>query len=179
MPKIHDITLAGTDSVLVHRASKVRFFDKTLKDLIQDMFLTMDAKRGVGLAAPQIGLPYQIAVVKPEGLVIINPKVVSAEGLRIMDEGCLSIPDVAGKVPRSRKLVFDAQDENGKHYRIKAEDNLLAHVCEHEIDHLFGVLFFHRIQKYHNRIKNAINSKGIAEKLLAARGEQGVSQPST
>jgi peptide deformylase len=118
--------------------------------LIQDMYETMYAAQGVGLAAPQVGLPLRLAVINvtPENrrghFVIINPRIVRREGILKSDEGCLSLPGVGGAIfKRSAKVTVEALNEKGLPITISGE-GLLARCLQHEIDHLDGKMIIHR-----------------------------------
>jgi peptide deformylase len=113
-----------------------------LQRLIDDMFDTMHAAQGIGLAAPQVGRAERLAIVEIEGerLVLINPAIVSESGSEKGEEGCLSIPDVYGDVERSARVTVHALDRNGKAFEIDA-DGLMSRCLQHEIDHLHGKLF--------------------------------------
>jgi peptide deformylase len=121
-------------------------FDDDLQQLIDDMFETMYSVRGVGLAAPQIGINIRLSVVdctsdKSQQLVLINPEIIeSSEELCSYQEGCLSVPGVYAQVKRAKSVRLRAQDRHGKIYEIDAED-LLAECFQHEIDHLNGKVF--------------------------------------
>lgn len=126
-------------------AKPVEQFDDKLQTLIDDMFETMYAANGVGLAAPQIGVSLRLAVVdtvgdKTQQIVLINPEIVSKEGKVTYEEGCLSIPGAYDTVTRSQKVTLKALDRLGKPFEMEAE-GLLAECFEHEIDHLDGKLF--------------------------------------
>jgi peptide deformylase len=126
-------------------AKPVETFDDNLHALIDDMFDTMYHARGVGLAAPQIGVSLRLSVIDVVGdknnqLVIINPEIVSAEGSKEFEEGCLSVPGAYDTVVRSEKVKVKALDKMGKPIEIEA-DGLLAECLQHEIDHLNGKLF--------------------------------------
>ncbi len=110
--------------------------------LVDDMFETMYAAKGIGLAAPQVGRTERVAVVDVEGAryVIVNPEIVLREGSQKGEEGCLSIPDVYADVERAMHVIVQAQDREGKPIEIEATD-LLARCLQHEIDHLHGKLF--------------------------------------
>jgi peptide deformylase len=113
-----------------------------VRRFIDDLFETMDAAKGVGLAANQVGVATRVAVVgvQDERLVMVNPVIVSAEGKERAEEGCLSIPEVYGDVTRPERIVLEAVDREGKPYR-KEATGLLARAIQHEIDHLDGILF--------------------------------------
>ena len=113
-----------------------------LRRLIDDMFDTMYAAQGIGLAAPQVGRTERIAVVDVENkpLAIVNPQIVLAEGEERGEEGCLSIPEIYGDVDRALRVVVRALDRDGAPFDIDAA-GLLARCLQHEIDHLHGKLF--------------------------------------
>ena len=117
-------------------------FTGELQTLIDDMFETMYAAQGIGLAAPQVGRREQLAVldVDDNPLVIVNPEIIERDGKERAEEACLSIPDIYGDVDRSRRVVVRALDRHGEPQEIVATD-LLARCLQHEIDHLHGRLF--------------------------------------
>ncbi|MCX7116898.1 MAG: peptide deformylase [Legionellales bacterium] len=133
------------DPRLRQPTSVVKTFDKKLHDLIKDMFDTMYFAKGVGLAAPQIGISLSLSVVdvlgdKTEQLVLVNPKIIASTGLVEYQEGCLSVPGAYDTVMRSEKVTIQAQDRFGKTFEMEAE-GLLGECFQHEIDHLNGKLF--------------------------------------
>ena len=131
------------DPVLRQKAKRIRYVDRSIQRLIEDMFETMHAAPGVGLAAPQVGIPLRVAVISvpdEEDIVLINPQIVRKTGERLVNEGCLSVPGYVGEIKRAEKVTVKGRDRNGKEIRIKA-DELLAQALEHEIDHLNGVLY--------------------------------------
>jgi len=137
--------------VLEKPAEKVTVFDEELKKLIEDMFESMYAARGVGLAAPQIGISRRIAVVdvtfrEDPGakLVLINPEIIHKGGRHAQSEGCLSIPDFRENVSRAKEATVRAQDVTGKVFE-KTADDLLARAFQHETDHLNGKLYISHI----------------------------------
>jgi peptide deformylase len=139
------------NSVLEKPAEKVTVFDEELKKLVEDMFESMYAARGVGLAAPQIGISRRIAVVDvsfkedPDAtLVLINPEVIHKEGRHAQSEGCLSIPDFRENVSRAKVVTIRAQDLAGNVFE-KTGDDLLARAFQHETDHLNGKLYLSHI----------------------------------
>jgi peptide deformylase len=136
------------NAVLRNKARKVSRFDAALRTLVQDMIETMRDAPGVGLAAPQIGVPLQVAVVEhePEQIhVLVNPEIVKSEGEHILDEGCLSVPGYWGKVRRFEKVTVKAKDAHGKEIRITAAEGLLGQALQHEIDHLNGMVYVDRL----------------------------------
>lgn len=133
------------DARLRQPTALITTFDEALQTLIDDMFDTMYNAKGVGLAAPQIGISLRLAVVdasrdKSQQLVLINPEVISCEGHADYEEGCLSVPGAYDKVRRADKVTIRAQDRVGQKYEMTA-DGLLGECFQHEIDHLNGKLF--------------------------------------
>lgn len=123
----------------------ITVFDEALQQLIDDMFETMYAAKGIGLAAPQIAISKKLAVIdvsndKSKTWCLINPVIVERKGEALMEEGCLSVPGVYDKAPRALWVKLRALDRHGNPYEIEAED-LLAHCIQHEVDHLNGTLF--------------------------------------
>ena len=139
---ILDIRVLG-DPVLRKPTKPVTEFTDELRRLVADMFETMYAAEGIGLAAPQVGRSERLAVVDVEGkkYTLINPQIVSRGGAgEKAEEGCLSIPDIYGDVERPPEVTIRAFDENGNQYEASAND-LLGRCFQHEIDHLDGKLF--------------------------------------
>jgi peptide deformylase len=139
---ILDIRVLG-DPVLRKPTKPVTEFTDELRRLIADMFETMYAAEGIGLAAPQVGRSERLAVVDVEGkkYTLINPEIVSRNGAtEKAEEGCLSIPDIYGDVERPPEVTIRAFDENGNQYEASANE-LLGRCFQHEIDHLDGRLF--------------------------------------
>ncbi len=137
--------------VLEKSAEPVAVFDDTLKKLIEDMFESMYAAHGVGLAAPQIGISKRLAVIDttfkedPNAkLVLANPEIIHTEGRVTQNEGCLSIPEFREPVTRARKVTIRAQDVNGKWFE-KTGEELLARALLHETDHLNGKLYISHV----------------------------------
>ena len=130
------------DPVLEKKCREVTELTPRLKDLIDDMFETMYESRGVGLAAPQVGILRRIVVIDigDDPIVMINPRIVSTEGEQTDDEGCLSVPGKAGKVTRPMKVTAEALDRDMKPFTLEAEGLLARAVC-HETDHLDGILY--------------------------------------
>ncbi len=135
------------DPVLEKKAEPVTVFNDELRKLVDDMFESMYAAHGVGLAAPQIGISKRLAVIDvtfkedPEAkLVLVNPEIIHTEGRHSQNEGCLSIPDFRENVTRPRNVTIRAQDVTGKFYE-KTGEELLARAFLHETDHLNGKLY--------------------------------------
>jgi peptide deformylase len=139
------------DPFLLKKAAPVSRVDDRIRELVRDLFETMRAASGVGLAATQIGVGKRVIVVdishveeELAPLALVNPEIVESKGLEEGTEGCLSIPGVEGVVPRAEFILVKAQDEQGRPVQIPAH-GLLARVLQHEIDHLDGILFIDRI----------------------------------
>jgi len=136
------------DPVLRQKAKRVRNMDESIKRLIDDMLETMPAVSGVGLAAPQVGVPLRVAVIgipEEETIVLINPEIVKRSGERTVVEGCLSVPGYRGEIQRSVSVTVKGRDRQWKEVRLKATE-LLAQALEHEIDHLNGVLYIDHLE---------------------------------
>jgi peptide deformylase len=148
--KLYTIVKYG-DPVLEKPTPVNKKFDAELAQLAEDMFATMYAAQGVGLAAPQIGKSLRLAVVDVSAgknaeakIVLVNPEIIHAEGEVREEEGCLSIPGFRGYVIRPQFVTVSAQDLKGETFEIRGE-NLLARAFCHEIDHLNGVLFLQHL----------------------------------
>ncbi|WP_100403089.1 peptide deformylase [Bacillus sp. FJAT-42315] len=137
--------------ILEKECARVTEFNKKLKKLVSDMHETMIEADGVGLAAPQVGVDLQVAVVDIEdenGLItLINPVVLEEKGKQTDVEGCLSFPGLYGYVTRPSYVKVKAQDIKGRYFLIEARD-FLARALLHEIDHLHGVLFTSKVEEY-------------------------------
>ena len=161
------------DPVLRNKTSRVERIDSTLDRLIEDMVETMHAAPGVGLAANQVGVPLQLAVIDLSSredeeqrhplLVIINPELLVMEGSVLEEEGCLSIPDYAEKVRRAARVKVRAQDRTGKQFELEAE-GLMAKALQHEIDHLNGLLFVDRLSSLKKHLFKRRFRKTLTEK---------------
>ncbi len=136
------------DPVLKQKSKRVRTIDGSIRKLLDNMLETMHAAPGVGLAAPQIGVPLRVIVIgmpEEEDMVLVNPQIVRRRGERLVNEGCLSIPGYVGEIKRAESITVKGRDQTGKEIRIKANE-LLAQVLEHEIDHLNGVLYIDHLE---------------------------------
>ena len=144
-----EVRLLG-DPVLRQKAEPVNSITDEMRRLIADMFDTMYAEEGVGLAAPQIGVSDRIIVVDPhddetEPFALINPEILEASReLEKNEEGCLSIPGVRDMVERSSRVRVRGMNERGELREFNAE-GLLSRILQHEVDHLDGILFFDRV----------------------------------
>ncbi|OGP80797.1 MAG: peptide deformylase [Deltaproteobacteria bacterium RBG_16_64_85] len=139
------------DPFLLKKAAPVSRVDEKVRELIRDMFETMRAASGVGLAAPQLGVGKRVIIVdishvekEVAPLALVNPEIVESRGLEEGTEGCLSLPGIEGVVPRAEFVLVKALDEQGRPVQIAAR-GFLARALQHEIDHLDGVLFIDRI----------------------------------
>jgi peptide deformylase len=131
--------------LLRQTAQEVEELDDEIRELIEGMYEGLVEYRGLGLAAPQIGVSKRVFVydVGDGPHALINPRIVKRSGEEVSSEGCLSIPGLQGEVPRALRVTVTGIDENGNKVKIKAE-GLLARVFQHEIDHLDGMMFVDR-----------------------------------
>jgi peptide deformylase len=138
---VRDLHLLGSP-VLRQHSAEVRLVDDEVRRFIDDLFETMHAARGVGLAANQVGVARRVAVVEADGerLALVNPRIVAASGRETGEEGCLSIPDLFGDVTRPDQVMLEALDRDGNPYH-RELTGLAARAVQHEIDHLDGILF--------------------------------------
>jgi peptide deformylase len=148
--KIHAI-VKYPDPVLAKPGEPVTEFTAELAQLVEEMWDSMYAAQGIGLAAPQIGISQRITVIdvnfkeKPEErVVLINPEIVESEGKIVGEEGCLSLPDIRDKVQRAARVKIRAQDVMGEFFEVEGTE-LLGRAMQHEIDHLNGILFIDRL----------------------------------
>jgi peptide deformylase len=145
---IHEV-ITSENPILRQKAKKVHRFDSSIARLIDDLFETMHAAHGVGLAAPQIALSLRVFVAEYEErkIAMVNPEIIKAEGEELGSEGCLSIPGYVGdNIRRAGSVVVKGQDARGKPMRVRAE-GWLARILQHEIDHLDGILFLDRLDR--------------------------------
>jgi peptide deformylase len=171
---VRDLHLLGSP-VLRQRSAEVSSVDDVVREFVDDLFETMDTAKGVGLAANQVGVATRVAVVgvEQQRLVLINPVIVSAEGRERAEEGCLSIPEAYGDVMRPDRIVLEAQDRDGKSYRLEAS-GLLARAIQHEIDHLDGILFIDHLgalkrQFLVSRWKKEHRGEGVIKQIKPER----------
>ena len=159
------------DPVLRIETTPVGAVTDDVRKLIDDMFDTMHAANGIGLAAPQVGVSKRITVIDlslgkdPEQrLVLINPEILTSEGKQYEEEGCLSFPEIHEKVSRAFRVRIRAQDEKGEWFEMDGEE-LLSRCFQHEIDHLDGVLFIFRM----SALKRSLTQRRIRK--LQREGE--------
>src|ERR687885_2860436 len=143
---IRPILVVG-NPVLRQKAKKVSQVDRSIQRLIDDMIETMKAAPGVGLAAPQVGVPLRLAVIEVDDkiTVIVNPEITKTIGEHELDEGCLSVPGFWGRLNRAERVSVKALDRGGKELRIRDAEGLFAQALQHEIDHLDGYLYIDRM----------------------------------
>jgi peptide deformylase len=157
------------NSTLTKKAEEIKNIDKITMELAQDMVKTMHAAPGLGLAAPQVNVSKRLITIDTsigedsQSLIILaNPELISQDGEVILEEGCLSVPDIKEKVARPFRVVIKGTDLEGQEKIIEAE-GLLARVICHEIDHINGKLFFDRVSPLkRNLIKKKL--KKLAQK---------------
>lgn len=155
------------DPILRRKAAPVESLTPEVKALIADMVETMYDQVGIGLAAPQVGIPLRIIVVDDAtgrgARPLMNPAITARRGSAVAEEGCLSIPGVFADVERAQWIRVAALDEDGAPVELEAQD-LLARVIQHEIDHLDGILFIDRLDPVtRDRIKRKIKKEGLPE----------------
>jgi peptide deformylase len=150
------------DPILRKKALPVKNIDSQVKGIADRMAEAMYANKGIGLAAPQIGISHQIIVVDlGEGLnILINPEIIEGEGESILEEGCLSLPNIEVPVKRKDKVLIQAWSVKGKELSLELSD-FPARVYQHEIDHLKGILIIHHI----SRLKRELLIKKMLKEL--------------
>ncbi len=160
------------DEVLKRLTEPVKNVDGKLQTLIEDMFETLYAAPGLGLAAPQVGAPIQLFVYdmgiregEHERKIIINPTIVEQEGEIAEEEGCLSIPDYREVVKRAARVMLKGFDRDGKEIALEAK-GLEARLFQHELDHLNGVLMFDRLSP----LKRDLIQRKFKKRLRAEGG---------
>ena len=156
------------DPILRRRARKVTRFDARLARLAADLEETMTAHGGVGLAANQVGVLQRVVVIKlqewDEAMTLVNPEIIRREGLREVEEGCLSLPGYRGMVRRAERVRVRYQDLKGKQQRLKAEC-MLAQAVEHETDHLNGILYLDHLVAHDQFYRIRVDKDGEVEYL--------------
>ena len=150
--RIHTV-VKWPEPVLAKRGDEVTVFDQDLRTLVEEMFESMYAAQGIGLAAPQIAISKRICVVDvgfqkdpKDKIALVNPAIIFSEGRQVEEEGCLSLPEIREKVARAERVKVRAQDVTGKWFEVEGEE-LLGRALQHEIDHLDGILFIDRISR--------------------------------
>lgn len=160
--------LTADAPVLRERTKRVSSFDASLHRLLDDMLETMRDAPGVGLAANQIGVPLQVAVIEVDDAVteLVNPQVVKASGEQLDWEGCLSIPGYVAETPRFAKVTVKARDRHGREIRVKGTE-LLARALQHELDHLHGILYIDHLESLDELVRVSEAHDELAEETAA------------
>lgn len=158
-----EVRLYG-DPMLRRKAAHVREVTPDLRRVIDDMVETMYHQAGIGLAAPQVGIPYRLLVMddgKGGARALINPVITSRSGSVVSEEGCLSLPGIFADIERSESVTVHATDENDRSFDLEAA-GMQARVIQHEMDHLEGVLFIDLLSPVaRDRIKQRIQKHGF------------------
>jgi len=151
------LPLVPMDNPVLHqKAKRVTKIDGSVQKLIDDMIETMREIEGAGLAAPQVGVPLQVAVIEiPDGelITLVNPELVKGTDEHEVCEGCLSLPGYNGDIKRFNSVTVKGRDRHGRQIRIKA-DGLLAQALQHEIDHLNGIVYVDHLESRDKLRKN-------------------------
>jgi peptide deformylase len=169
------------DPRLRARALPVTRFDAELGRLIEDMFETMYAAPGIGLAAPQIDVRLRLLVIdiseqRNQPLVLINPEILSREGVEVTEEGCLSVPGIYDQVQRAAKIRVRAQDRNGEVFE-RDYEGTLAVCVQHEMDHIDGKLFVDYLSDLkRERIRKKLEKERKGRTARARQGSAGARQ---
>jgi peptide deformylase len=160
--------LTAEEPILRERTKKVSSFDRSLHRLLDDMLVTMRDAPGVGLAANQIGVPLQVAIIEIEDRIteLVNPQIVKSSGEQLDWEGCLSIPGYVAEVERAAKVTVKARDRHGKEFRVKGEE-LMARALQHEIDHLNGLLYVDYLESLDELVRVSEAADEVTEEAAA------------
>lgn len=164
--------LTAEEPILRQKTKKVRAFDASLHRLLGDMVETMRDAPGIGLAANQVGVPLQVAVIELEEKVteLVNPQIVRSSGEEVDWEGCLSIPGYVAEVARRAKVTVKARDRHGKEFRVRGE-GLMARALQHEIDHLNGHLYIDHLESLEELVRVRESADAVDEADEEAEGE--------
>lgn len=160
--------LTAEAPILREKTKRVTQFDASLHRLLDDMADTMRDAPGIGLAANQIGVPLQVAIIELEDRLteLINPQVVKASGEELDWEGCLSVPGFVAEVSRSAKITVKARNRHGREFRVKGSE-LLARALQHEIDHLNGVLYIDSLASLEQLVRVSDRPAEVEEEAAA------------
>ena len=160
--------LTAEEPILRERAKKVSNFDASLHRLLDDMLETMRDAPGVGLAANQVGVPLQVAVIEIENRIteLVNPQIVKSTGEQLDWEGCLSIPGYVAEVARDAKVTVKARNRRGREFRFTG-DELFARALQHEIDHLNGVLYLDHLDATDELVRVSEAADEVGEEAAA------------
>ena len=160
--------LTADEPILRERTKKVSGFDSSLHRLFDDMLETMRDAPGVGLAANQVGVPLQVAIIEIDGKIteLVNPQVVKSSGEQLDWEGCLSIPGYVAEVQRAAKVTVKAKDRSGREIRVRGEE-LFARALQHEIDHLNGKLYIDYLDSLEELVRVSEAPEEVEEETAA------------
>jgi peptide deformylase len=161
--------LTAEEPILRERTKRVSSFDASLHRLLEDMLETMRDAPGVGLAANQVGVPLQVAIIELDDRIteLVNPEIVKSSGEQLDWEGCLSIPGYVAETGRAMKVTVKARDRHGKEFRVKGEE-LFARALQHEIDHLNGVLYVDHLESLEELVRvSESHDDEVAEEAAA------------
>ena len=160
--------LTADAPILRERTKRVSTFDASLHRLLDDMLETMRDAPGVGLAANQIGVPLQVAVIEVDDRIteLVNPQVVRTGGEQLDWEGCLSIPGYVAETGRHARVTVKARDRHGREFRVKGDD-LFARALQHEIDHLNGVLYIDHLDSLEELVHVSEHHEEVTEETAA------------
>jgi peptide deformylase len=161
--------LTAEAPILRERTKRVSTFDASLGRLLDDMLETMRDAPGVGLAANQIGVPLQVAIIEIDGAIteLVNPEIVKWSGEQLDWEGCLSIPGYVAETPRHARVTVKARDRHGREFRVKGEE-LLARALQHEIDHLNGTLYIDHLESLEELVRVRESHDEVEEEAAAS-----------
>lgn len=175
MVKTEEGVVVWPDPVLDSSSKPVVEFDESLEKLLEKMTQVMNESEGIGIAASQIGVALNVAIVgRGDGTFfeVINPEILSADEPITLGEGCLSVPGEHEDVPRFRRVKVRYQDKTGEWHEVEAEDKL-AHVLQHEIDHLQGTVYVKRLSQLKRSLIRQRMSK--LQRVIAREARQQAS----
>jgi peptide deformylase len=160
--------LTADTPILRERTKRVSTFDASLHRLLDDMLETMRDAPGVGLAANQIGVPLQVAVIEIDDRIteLVNPQIVRTAGEQLDWEGCLSIPGYVAETGRFARVTVKARDRHGREFRVKG-DELFARALQHEIDHLNGMLYIDHLDSIEELVRVSEHHEEVTEETAA------------
>ena len=163
------------DPILRERTKRVSRFDASLHRLLDDMLETMRDAPGVGLAANQIGVPLQVAVIEIDDRIteLVNPQVVKGSGEQLDWEGCLSIPGFVAEVTRHDRVTVKARDRHGKEFRVKGTE-LFSRALQHEIDHLKGMLYIDSLESFDELVRVSEAHGEVSEGEVTEEAAAGI-----
>ena len=160
--------LTADEPILRERTKRVSTFDASLHRLLDDMLETMRDAPGVGLAANQVGVPLQVAIIEVDDKIteLVNPQIVKGAGEQLDWEGCLSIPGYVAEVVRHQKVTVKARDRHGREFRVRGTE-LLSRALQHEIDHLNGILYIDHLESLEELVRVSDAAEEVTEEAAA------------